>query len=130
MIDIHDNEVIGYSVDFINNKIVLKTKDSMSNNVVDVIFFNVFAHYFINAIKGSILFEICDKGINEFIRVNKEELEKGKPYFWPMYYKDISEFISKITEENYRCYNISSSDGISGWIISKNIEYKFIKDVN
>lgn len=84
-ISIHDGVLIGYSVNFPKNEMLLDIK-TVADEVVTVTFENYLAHYFDHVMEGSILFEEVD--LNKFIVENREQFESHKSYAWPIWYEN------------------------------------------
>ncbi len=121
---IHDNEIISYEVDFENRKIIMHTRYNGSDLIenIDIVFSDVLVHMFENQLEGSIIFSIEKQEIFQFIKDNSDLLKKQKNYCWPMCYDTIEELEERLFKEQYSYYVISSSYGLSGWIIAKNYE--------
>ncbi|MCT4542102.1 MAG: hypothetical protein N4A63_01025 [Vallitalea sp.] len=121
---VHDNEIISYEVDFENRKIIMHTQyqgsDLLEN--IDIVFSDVLVHMFENQLEGSIIFSIEKHELFQFIKDNSDLLKKQKDYCWPMYYNTIEELEERLFKDQYSYYVISSSYGLSGWVIAKNYE--------
>ncbi|MFC5452331.1 hypothetical protein [Paenibacillus aestuarii] len=120
MISVHDNEVVSYEVNLKDHYIVINTE--YREIEVKIRFTEVMAHLFEDHLHGSILLDIDNHEIDQFIEGNIEILEKHKPYCWPAYYKTISELREKLIKEQYKYYVIYSSYGFNGWVIAKDIQ--------
>jgi hypothetical protein len=121
---IHDNEIISYEVDLKNQKIIIHTQYNSSTLIekTDIVFSNVLAHFFENQLQGSIIFDIEEYEIIQFIEDNSDLLKKQKNYCWPMDYDTAEELAEILLKEQYSYYVITSSYGLSGWIVSKKYE--------
>lgn len=119
---IHDNEIISYEVDLRNRKIIIHTEyhDSTLIKNTDVIFYDVLVHSFRTELSGSIIFDIDKYEIIQFLKDNSELLKKEKNYCWPMDYNTIEELTERLDQYSY--YVISSSYGLSGWVLAKSYE--------
>ncbi|WP_252250315.1 hypothetical protein [Clostridium sp. ZBS13] len=124
MFNIHDNEIVSYKVDLKNQKITIHTEDNDLKLIksTDIIFSDVLAHFFENQLNGSVIFDIGEYNINQFVNENSELLEKQKNYCWPIDYNTIEELTEKLLKDKYCYYVISSSYGLSGWVLAKNYE--------
>jgi len=121
---IHDSEIISYVVDLKSRKIIMHTEHHVSTLVknIDIIFSDVLVHSFNNELSGSIIFDIDKYDITKFMEDNRGLLEKQKNYCWPMYYDTTEELTNKLLQEQYSYYVISSSYGLSGWILAKSYQ--------
>lgn len=124
MINIHDNEIVSYKVDLKNQKIIIYTEDNYLKLIksIDIIFSDVLVHFFENQLNGSVIFDIEEYHINQFVNENSELLKKQKKYGWPIDYNTIEELIEKLLKGKYCYYVISSSYGLSGWVLAKKYE--------
>ena len=125
---VHDNIITSYIVDFENEQLVMKTvyyHNGVISENTDVIFKSYFTHMFNNEFKGSIIFDIEECSLNHFIENERELIEDNRNYCWPIVYKtdnatlELSEFIQK---NGYKIFDINSSYGLYGWVISKEVE--------
>ncbi|WP_059049849.1 hypothetical protein [Paenibacillus senegalimassiliensis] len=122
MLNIHDNEIISYEVDFRNSKITIQTLNGNENSITTIEFTDILAHGFETELQGSIIFDIRTFVVSDFLESNKELLEKQKNYGWPIYYENIEDLLEHLQNEKYNYYVISASYGLNGWVIAK--EYK------
>lgn len=129
---IHDNIITAYQVDFEEERLILKTKycEGSAHELTDVIFSGYFAHTFIHAFKGSILLDIEERSMERFWESEGELLEANRSYAWPIWYqtKHTKEELTDFLQENdYRIFEISSAYGLSGWVLSRNMEFASVK---
>jgi hypothetical protein len=126
--NVHDNEIISYEINLQKKEIVLHTK---KNNTcilrkVNIVFSNVFAHYFKYEVSGSIVLGIENGELVDFLSDNKELLTEGYNYCWPSDYSTLEELMEKLESEGYSYFIINSSYGLNGWVLAK--ETKVIED--
>ncbi len=121
---VHDNVILSYEVDLQNERIILHTRydDSRSVEETDIIFTDVLNHWFEQQLKGSIIFDISESEISHFVKENSELLIKNKAFGWPMMYESIDDFERLLTDEKYKYINLSSSYGMNGWVLAKNLD--------
>lgn len=120
MLNIHDNEIISYVVDFRKSRIIIQTLDSNEDSVTTTIeFTDVLAHMFETQLQGSIIFDISTFEVSRFLKSNKELLEKQKNYGWPIHYEKPEDLLELLQNEKYNYYVISASYGLNGWVIAK-----------
>lgn len=120
MLKLHDSEIISYEVNLKEQSIIMHTKHNSTIQHTDIVFYNVLSHFFENELKGSIIFDIEKHELIQFIKDNHNLLEKQKNYCWPLDYNTIEELIKKLSKQQYSYYVISSSYGLSGWVLAKN----------
>ncbi|WP_340027036.1 hypothetical protein MHB71_17065 [Paenibacillus sp. FSL H7-0940] len=123
MPSLHDNIILSYEVDLENKKIRMRTRSSHTvPKNMDVLFSGVMAHAFDTPLHGSIILDLDEWDIEHFIPYNRELLEPGKGYGWPVSYDSYDELQIRLIEEKYKYMVISSSYGLSGWVLAKNVE--------
>ncbi|MES9666268.1 hypothetical protein [Bacillus nitratireducens] len=121
MISVHDNIIISYQVNLENEEIRMHTRTGSGKDVY-VFFSGVLAHFFETEQHGSVIFDIEKSRLLYFFKENEKLLEEKKDYVWPMRYKDIKELEDILINEKYFYYRISSSYGLSGWVLAKKLE--------
>lgn len=117
-ISIHDGVIVGYSVNFLENELLVHI-ETMADEIVTVTFGNYLAHDFDHVMAGSILFDIDEMDLNTFFVENREQFESHKLYAWPIGYEDTNELEQYLQKNNYKCYVISASLGLSGYVLAK-----------
>lgn len=123
MYDVHDNEINSYIVNLKKHEIIISTTNS-HNNDVDIIFKNVLTHKFETVMENSIIFDIEKLNGIEMIRQNDILLEETKEFDWPICYNQIEDLAEKLKYDNYYYYIISSTYGLSGWVVAKEMEIR------
>lgn len=119
---VHDNEILSYQVELINHSITLHTK--YKKEIINICFTGVMAHLFECELPGSIILDVGEYPVSIFIEENQKLLNERKNHCWPIYYKEIEDLIKILESERYVYYIISSSYGLSGWVLAKNVEIK------
>ena len=129
MSQIHDNIIASYQVDFENERLILKTKYYFGGEVrenTDVIFKGYLTHLFGNEQKGSVLFDITERTATHFYERECELIEENRRYSWPINYQTPdtkNELINFINENGYKVFEIGSSYGLCGWVLSKQMDF-------
>ena len=119
-ISIHDGVIIGYSVNFMESELRLDI-ETVTKEIVTVTFENYLAHHFDHVMAGSILFDIEEVDSNKFIMDNREQFDSHKSYAWPIDTNDLEKYIKN---NNYNCYVIFASLGLSGYVFAKTLNFK------
>lgn len=124
MPSVHDNIILSYEVDLENEKIRMRTRSHYPelHDDTDILFSDVMAHSFDTPLQGSIIFDIDDIGLDYFISYNRDLLKKGKGQGWPIMYETDEELETKLLEGEYLYFVITSSYGLSGWVLAKKVE--------
>ena len=74
----HDNYIVGYSVDVEKKNIVIKTYNNTKEKQSEILFLEVLTHSFKCAIDYNIISNIEEREISVFYIENQEELKKWK----------------------------------------------------
>ena len=130
MSEVHDNELISYTVDFRKKEMVLNTEYCMDHEIeqTKVVFTNVTAHFFEMAGElFTIIFDIECNDIKDFIEEQGELLLKYKNYGWPLCtYKKDKDLLRILMENNQKYYTLESSCGMSGFVIAENMNIEIV----
>jgi len=118
--NIHDNEILSYFVD-ISNKILRLSTKYYDKEKTTITFTSLMCHRFENITYSNIIYGITMIPIDEFIDANKEMLEEGLKNAFPMCLKDCEELRGILKEDNQKIFYISSSLGLSGFVIAREI---------
>lgn len=121
MLDVHDNEIVSYEVDFKEKEIILKTI-SEKDEIVQVLFKNVLAHFFEDGGHQNIIFDIITNTIEDFIEENGELLEEKQQYCWPIFFESLNELQKYLEKREYKYFILQASNGLNGWVLAKEIE--------
>lgn len=120
---IHDNELLKLSVDHSKREISLETvfREPGAEERTNVLFKDVLAYQFKNDSFGTILFSIDDIDIAELLSENWQAIQDGsKESGWLVEFSEnLENSARKLKELNYVGFQISSSIGLSGWVIAK-----------
>ena len=122
-ISIHDGVIIGYAVSFLENELILDI-ETVADEIVTVTFENYLAHDIQYVMAGSIIFDIEEADLNTFFVENREQFANYKLYHWPIGFSNTTELEQDLQKENYKCYIIFASLGLSGYVFAKSFKVK------
>jgi hypothetical protein len=124
MRSIHDNNIYSLEVRCEQECIVLHTEFLVgeSPEFTDIEFNGVKGHHFENVLEGNILFGIEESTSEEFYKENTATLEAYGRFGLPLSVKTKQEFVEDISKNNLKIFVISSSYGLTGWVISEGME--------
>ena len=128
MLEVHDNEITCYVVDLEYQYIKIYTKYSNEEKIIE--FQNITAHSFEGVLRGSIILDIDEYDIDFFIKENGKMLEEMKPYCFPIYYDTENELKEKLNNSNQKYFIISSSVGLSGWILAESVKVETVNSID
>jgi hypothetical protein len=123
---IHDNLVLRYAVDRVARTLRIETQSDDSNpEYTDVVFHDVVAYLLENDSLdvGTILYGIEEKPGADVIDWSPEAFEAGRKYAWPGWWNRSDEKSKEHIEKiGARAFDISSSIGLSGWVLASRME--------
>lgn len=115
----HDSIITSYNVDFDNKMLILYTENVTEKKEYVLVAQGVLTHVFENIIGSNIVLSIEESTIKDFFIQNKNKLEEGKKYSWPIDYEDRHALENFIKNNSYKYIKISASLGLCGWILAK-----------
>lgn len=122
-ISIHDGVITGYTVNFLEHELRIDI-ETVTGDIDTVTFDSYLAHYFDHVMAGSILLDIEEADLKTFFAENREEFESHKLFAWPIWYDDVNELEQYLQVNNYKCYIIFASIGLSGYVFAKTFKIK------
>lgn len=117
---VHDNEILSYQVDICNKKLQMFTQ-YYDKEKTTITFTGLIGHRFENVTYQNLIFGISQIAIDYFINENKEILEKGLRFAFPIFAKSCEELRDYLIENEQRVFEISSTIGLYGFVIAKEI---------
>jgi hypothetical protein len=91
----------------------------------DILFHNVFAHYFLGSILTTILFDVETQSFEENIQQNERLFSDTTDYGWPPFPQGITNIPAWLQQQGYTCFRITTSYGlVEGWIWAKGMEVR------
>ena len=121
MKNFHDFNIYKYEVNCEFKEITLNLREHYGERTGVVIFENVFGHHFEHTLAGNIVlaFEKYDPSL--FYKTFSNDIEKYRKYGLQLSSNNLGEFVSESKTRNFKLVVISSSYGMSGWIICDEI---------
>ena len=116
---LHDDYIIGYSVDLKEKSVIIQVYNKAEKKQRKIYFSEVLTHSFKCILEFNIILDIYECAINRFVQDNQEELTKLEGYCWPIDYDTEQELIAFLTANDYKYIKIEASCGMSGWILAK-----------
>ena len=121
-ISIHDNHLVAYTVLAKEKRIIIQTefRDREPHESTDVIFDDVVAYHFENDLFGTIIFDIEEVDLAALLKEHAAMFEEGWRYGWPRGWQKEKEEIEAFARRlEMRAFELSSSYGMSGWVIAR-----------
>ena len=112
-------------VDGRNNLIILRTiyRDREPYEYTAVVFSGVVAYHFESDNFGTILFDISEETVQAICTEYRALFVARKKYGWPAIdYKAEQELLEKLNEQNIRGFSISSSYGMTGFVLAREMQ--------
>ena len=117
---IHDNEVLSYHVDIHNGKLEMLTKYADKERTM-ITFVGYIAHRFEYVTYRNIINHITQISIDDFVDRNSAVLEDGVRNAFPIFAKNCEELRDYLKKKEKKIFEISSTLGLSGFVISTDI---------
>lgn len=122
-ISVHNSHILKYMVDYEKREIILNTK-SEDQELIDIVFSNVVAYLFEDAVIGCIILDLEEWPVDDVIScLGEDYIMKHKSYGWPFEFETIDDFKNKVATDAIIIYNLASSYGMSGFILAKSVKY-------
>jgi hypothetical protein len=120
----HDDTLVGYEVDGEARRIVLRIRNVQDKSLHAVVFSGVEGYCFINAALSSILFHLEQVSTAEVLSTYEAEIvasfrQSGAPGAWA---GDLEAAATAFRQQGVHGFLLSSSFGMSGWIIARQAE--------
>jgi hypothetical protein len=121
----HDFSLVGYAVDCGARQVVLRLQPASSTKTHVVIFSGVQGYVFENDAFGNLVFELqavspTELIVEESVRINEMFRQSGAPGPWAA---DLPAASARFTEQGLFGYVLSSSYGMSGWVLAQSAEH-------
>jgi hypothetical protein len=122
-VNVQDNQVFKYTVDFEKQELVLNTR-SEAKELTDIVFSDLAAYLFEDTIMGCTILDLDEWPVEDFISyLGENYLMEHQKYDWPFEFSDVADFKSKVTENKITIYNLASSYGMSGFVLAKSVKF-------
>lgn len=110
----------------------MKTEYDIENlhEDTDIVFKGYLAHYFENEQLQNIIFDIERNSIIELLEQEKDLFTKKRNYGWPISYNTTDDLLKHLQDGGYYCFDITSSYGLYGFVIAKDMEINTHKNVD
>lgn len=134
MSKVHDNHLVGYTVDGKARRIELRTERRDPDETIDVVVFEgVEAYSFRHDCLGNIIFDICEQPLDEALQAHWSEFEAGHrengwPRFWQGEQTKTREQIATLVQQGAKWFELSSSYGMEGWVFCHSMDYRVARD--
>ncbi|HWB19278.1 MAG TPA: hypothetical protein VG711_03180 [Phycisphaerales bacterium] len=126
MRSIHDNHVFAYTVNCEERQLILHTRTGNADDseLTDVVFAGVIAHHFENVLNHNILFDITEVDPDDIVTAEADRFSESWKWNWPPvdYRGNLSTLKQLLREQGIRGFKISSSYGLSGWVLANDCE--------
>jgi len=126
MFEIHDSEIKSYTVNIDDDdSSIVFTLLLADKKYCNLIFENMLAFNFEEQNNyQNVIRDISEGDITKFVDKHKSLLEEGVGKVLPLYYTDAAKIKEHLLINSYKTFYIAASQGLNGWIISKNMVVK------
>jgi hypothetical protein len=124
----HDYHLIGYSVDGLHSSVTFNVLWPYDNDIdvksANIIFTGVEAYLLKHDLGGNILYAVEEWPLKDFLITSKSFFDKEKKWGWPLFWKgSIEETLKYLNENQLKCFEISTSYGLQGWIVCVSVDF-------
>lgn len=125
----HDYHLNGYSVEGAKRQITFDVswpyESSIDIKRASVVFTEVEGYFFEHDLGGNILYSISEEPLEAFLSQNAERFEQEKKWGWPLFWRgSIGQTLEHLSGKQAKCFEISSSYGLSGWVLASKVEHR------
>jgi len=124
-ISVHDNVLVSYEVLAGRREIHLHTQSPGTKpQHTDIIFRGVEGYFFYHDNLETIIFDVVEISVDRILEDDRERFEDGWRFHWPGRWNTESAAGRKeyLMKRQVRGFDISSSYGMTGWILAKSVE--------
>jgi hypothetical protein len=122
-VSIHDNQIISYEVHCENRTITLRTEyreENKPTEFTNVLFEGVQGYHFENDAFGNLIFDVTNFPAEEFLKEYGTEIsDLRRKNGRPTWAEDLITVPRYMRENGIRAFILSSSLGLSGWVLAK-----------
>ncbi len=116
----HGGRINSYSVDFSARELRIDTEKDGARTVLR--FEGLLAHQFEHAINDSVLYDVAEVPLGDFIADEKKRLVKALKYGFPAPVGgSLIGLRRKLREKNYKVFSIRACVGLCGYVIAKSV---------
>jgi hypothetical protein len=124
----HDYHLVAYSVDGLNRQIQFDVRWPYDADTdidrATVLFSEVEGYFFEHDLGGNILDSITEVPVDAFLTHNADYFEQECKWGWPLFWRgDVTKTLEYLNDNAIKCLEISSSHGLSGWVLASNVAY-------
>ena len=121
----HDYHLTGYAVDGHLRQVRLRLEwlspqdPAIPRPPQEVVFEGVQDYFFEHDMGVNIVYSIEEVPIEEHVRSNSERFAQSSKWGWPRFWREtLQETNAALVECGARCFELSSSYGLSGWVVA------------
>ena len=124
-ISVHDNVLVSYEVLADKRELHMHTKaPSINGQRTDIIFRGVEGYYFLHDNFETIIFDVVEISLDRILEDDRGRFDEGWRFAWPGRWNTGSDAGRRayLAQRGVRGFELSSSYGMSGWILAKSVE--------
>jgi hypothetical protein len=119
----HDYHLTGYAVEGAQERLIFNliwpyhTETSIA--AATLVFSGVAGYFFRHDLGVNIVASIEEIPLENFLLEHGELFDQEKQWGWPLFWKsNVGDTLAHLQEKEIRCVGISSSYGLTGWILA------------
>lgn len=124
----HDYHLNSYSVEGAKRQITFEVswpyESSIDIKRASIVFTEVEGYFFEHDLGRNILYSISEESLENFLSQYAEHFEQEKKWGWPLFWRgSIGQTLEHLNGKHIKCFEISSSYGLSGWVLASKVEH-------
>jgi hypothetical protein len=124
----HDYHITGYFVEGERRRITFDVSwpYDLSTDIkrTSIVFSGVEGYFFEHDLGVNVLYSISEEQLEAFLSQNAERFEKERKWGWPLFWRGaIGTTLEHLNSRNVKCFAISSSYGLSGWVLASRVDH-------
>jgi hypothetical protein len=125
----HDYHLTGYKVDGVGHEITFEVswpyKSSTDIAFAFVVFSEVEGYFFEHDLGANILYSLAEEPLEAFLTEHAKRFEQEAKWGWPLFWRgSAQQTLDHLNAKNIKCFEISSSYGLSGWVLAAKVEHR------
>lgn len=122
----HDYHLVGYSVDGRSATLAFEVRWPYATETdvkaATIMFSGVVGYVLENDLGSNILYGIEERPLGQFLTEQRSRFEESQRWGWPTFWKGtVEETLSDLATARIKCFDVSSSYGLSGWVLANEV---------
>ena len=125
----HDYHLTGFAVDGAQEKITFNVSWPLpagpEPRSAVVVFSGVAGYFFEHDLGTNIILSLDEESLQNFLVEHADQFNREAKWGWPLFWQGTTEqTFEHLSARGVRCYELSSSYGLTGWVLAKSFEHR------